>query len=146
MEKRKRGRPAYKPTAAQRRSVEQMRACGEASATIARALGIDIDTLNKHFADEIANGISRRRAEVIEMLFKAARKGNVTAQKHLSNMTGLTIAEGKVMGDEAAPEEAKPERAPKIGKKEAAQQAADNAGLGTDWGEDLQVGGSGRPN
>src|SRR5688572_16790694 len=110
---RKPGRPEYRATIEQRQTVEEMKFCGESDNTIARALGIDPDTLRKHFADELADGHAQRRKEVIGMLFTSARGGNVAAQKKLEEM-------GRAAGAAAA---VKSREAPsaKIGKKEAQQ-------------------------
>lgn len=80
------GRPPYKATIAARQRVEEMKFCGESDACIARALGIDPDTLRKHFEDELADGHAQRRSEVIGLMFDAARKGNVSAMKRLDEM------------------------------------------------------------
>jgi len=114
------GRPAFRPTIEQRRTVEEMKFCGESDNTIARALGIDPDTLRKHFPDELADGHAQRRKEVIGMLFSSARGGNVSAQKKLEEM-------GRV----AAAAESVKQREPKtaaVGKKVQQQQAAENVG------------------
>lgn len=147
MQKRGRGRPRFKPTPAHRRTVEQMVACGESQDRIARAIGIATNTLVEHFSDELQHGLARRRSEVLELLFKSARKGNVSAQKALAGITGLAAAADAVaaMGQ---PKERPARAAPpaKVGKKEAAQAAAENAGAGTEWGDDLHIGTGGRPN
>lgn len=109
---------------------------GESKATIARALQIDEDTLNKHFADELANGLARRRLEVTALLFKSARAGNVAAQKHLDQKVGAAAAETEFVGEKPAAGLA---RVPKPGKKEQAKEAANTAGAGTDWGDDLNT-------
>lgn len=114
------GRPEYRPTVEQRRTVEEMKFCGESDNTIARALGIDPDTLRKHFADELADGHAQRRKEVIGLLFSSARGGNVSAQKKLEEM-------GRVAGAAEAVK-ARETRAPKLGKKEERQIAAKNVG------------------
>lgn len=117
-EKRTRGRPPFKPTTAHRKTVEQMRYCGEPIAVIARAVGIDEDTLKKHFAEELADGHAKRRREVIGLMFTSARNGNVSAQKRLEEMgAGLD----KVR---EAPQEPAAQR---VGKKEAAKADADAA-------------------
>ncbi|WP_109658762.1 hypothetical protein [Mesorhizobium loti] len=137
----KRGRPAWKPTTAIRRTVEEMRSCGESEATIARSLGIDADTLRKHCADELDNGFSHRRREVIGLLYKSARSGNVTAQKRLEEMTRLAGAavefeeKSKQPGATEAP--VAPSRATKRGKKEVQRDEAFSAGTNSEWGEDL---------
>lgn len=119
----KRGRPAFKPTPRLRRDVTQMRAVGESKATIARAIGIDEDTLNKHFAEELLTGLAKHKREVTDLMFKAARKGNVTAQKALDAKIGAAGALDDFVGDRKPQPEAKQ---PKLGKKEQAIADAHN--------------------
>lgn len=114
---RKRGRPAYRATLEDRQIVEQMKFCGESDATIARALGIDPDTMRKHFADELADGHAHRRKEVISLLFTAARNGNVAATKKLEEM-------GRAAGAAEAVKAREP-RSATPGKKEERQAAAE---------------------
>lgn len=146
MTTRKRGRPAFRKTPALAKRVEELTSGGMSQEAIAKVLGCDSDTLRKHFGDELDNGIQRRRAEVIGLLFKSARGGNVTAQKKLEEMTGRIAAEegftGDRTGDAGAPAAAP--RPKKLGKKEEAAEAAETAGAGTNWGEDLHL--VGRPN
>lgn len=135
----KRGRPAWKPTATIRRTVEEMRSCGESEATIARSLGVDADTLRKHCSDELDNGFSHRRREVIGLLYKSARTGNVTAQKRLEEMTRLAGAAAE-FDDKSKQAGAPPSvaaRPVKRGKKEVQREDAFNAGTNSEWGEDL---------
>jgi hypothetical protein len=122
----KRGRPLFKPTPKQRRVVEQMVSVGESKATIARALRVDEDTLGKHFADELLNGRARRRLEVTDLLFANARKGNVSAQKHLENLTAAAAS---------IPDPVQQPRAPKLGKKEQALADAQNPDPNSTLGE-----------
>lgn len=137
----KRGRPAWKPTLHVRRTVEEMKACGESDNTIARSLGIDVDTLRKHCGNELEHGLSHRRREVIGLLFKSARGGNVTAQKRLEEITrtvgaaeDFDRATKPSHGSEAS---TRPARSPKPGKKEQQREEAFSAGLDNEWGEDL---------
>lgn len=117
---RQRGRPAYRPSIEDRKTVEEMKFVGESDNTIARALSIDPDTLRKHFADELADGHAQRRKEVIGLLFKSARNGNVSAQKKLEEMGRVASASEAVKARET--------RAPKLGKKEERRIAAQNVG------------------
>jgi hypothetical protein len=78
-----RGRPAFKPTQGQRRTVERLAALGESRGSIAQALGIALGTLDVRFGEELASGRARRRGDLIGMLFASARKGSVTAMKTL---------------------------------------------------------------
>jgi hypothetical protein len=114
------GRPAYRPTLKQRETVEQMKFCGESENTIARALGIDVSTLRKHFDEELDNGHANRRREVIGYLFEAAASKNVAAIKKLEEMGRIAAASEAVNG------RGKP--APKLGKKEERRLAAENVG------------------
>ena len=59
------GRPPFKPTAAMRRQVEELRSCGMSEDSIARVIGISTPTLQKHFAEELLNGSAKKRAEVL---------------------------------------------------------------------------------
>lgn len=119
-----------------KRTVEEMVSCGESENTVARGLGIDVDTMRKHFPNELLNGGSKRRKELIELLFSSARKGNVSAQKKLVEMTAVAAAAAEFERPEAA---AAPVKAPKRGKKELADEAASTAGIGTDWKSDLET-------
>lgn len=119
------GRPEFKPTAAHRRKVEELVSCGVSQEDCARAIGISKPTLVKHFEEELACGAAKKRAEVIGLLYKSAKKGNVSAQRTLEGMTRAVAAEeavrsraGKGQGRPAAP-------APKPGKKEMQQAAAE---------------------
>jgi hypothetical protein len=112
------GRPEYRPTIEARQTVEEMKYCGESENVIARALGIDVDTMRKHFRDELADGHAHRRKEVISLLFKSARDGNTATQKKLEEM-------GRASGaQEAVERRARAE--PKLGKKQEQQIAAGN--------------------
>ncbi len=119
------GRLPFQVTDEMRLRVEEYVSCGMTQEQIAKALGCDCDTLRKHCHDELVNGRARRRAEVVEMIFGTARKGNVTAQKKLEEMTAVY----------AEPEDNQPAKSePKLGKKEIAQLEAERAGTGTEWG------------
>ena len=134
----KRGRPTFRATAAQKRKVEQYVSAGMSQTDIARAIGCTEPTLQKHFAEELAIGAAKRRAECIDLLYRAARKGNVSAIKKLEEMT-------KVAALAEAQRNPKPEVPTKLGKKQQAAEAATVAGEGSDWGDDLQVPGPGTP-
>lgn len=97
-----------------------MKFCGETHAVIARALSLDVRTMEKHFADELENGHANRRRQVIGWMFDTAEKGNASMQKHLDAL-------GRVSGAaEAVEGRAKP--GPKLGKKEQRQAAAEQVG------------------
>lgn len=115
----------------ERDEVELMKATGMSDPQIAAAMGMSRTTLLKYFADELTNGGARKRRQILGWMAEAAKKGNVSAQKKL-----LEVSSGP-----AAPVvDGRP-----VGKKEAARKAAETAGVGTDWGDDLNVKGQ-RPN
>lgn len=89
---------------------------------IALGLGISRNTLTKHFDAELSTGACARRLEVLDAMFKAAKGGNVTAQKAYVAMTP------KIM----PPAPDKP-AASKTGKKEQAAAEAKTAQTGSDW-------------
>ncbi|GBD48089.1 hypothetical protein [Methylopila sp. Yamaguchi] len=132
----RRGRPAFKPTLALRRTVEQLVSVGESHESVARAVGCSRETLEKHFVDELATGASRKRREVVDLLYKSARAGNVSAIKKLEEMTGAASAAEGVRsrgwgGDASGPavtEPAAEARPEKLGKKEEQQRAAEQVG------------------
>jgi hypothetical protein len=117
--KTKAGRRPLKPTRRQRKLAEMCVAAGMTQVETAAVLGISKPTLELHFADELKNGAARRRAEVLVMLDRAARRGSVGAMKYLD-----TLFSG---GASAI-----------VGKKALKmQQAADVLEGGTEWGDDL---------
>jgi hypothetical protein len=75
-------RKPFVPTAEQRQNVEAMTGFGIAQADIARVIKnpangkpIDEKTLRKHFADEIATGLTKATAALAQSLFAEATKG-----------------------------------------------------------------------
>lgn len=134
--KRGRGRPAFKPTAAQKRQVSIAAAGGMRHDDIAVAMGICRDTLSKYFELELSAGAAARRMEVLQALYVAAKKGSSSAAKAF-------LAADPTLGvpplPAAAPAPAKAEAAPapvaaaKLGKKDQAQADAKTAAEGTEW-------------
>jgi DNA-binding CsgD family transcriptional regulator len=135
-----RGRPSFKPTAAHRRQVEECKSGGMSNEEIAMAIGITAPTLEKHFEDELAHGRARKRAEVLRLLYAAARKGNVSAQKQLHQITATQAAAAEWEAAEAPGRRAHAPTSAKLGKKEQAELAARTAGQGSEWGDDLVPG------
>lgn len=105
-----------------RRKVAVAAGGGMSHEEIAVALGISRNTLTKHFDAELSMGACARRMDVLEAMFKAAKGGNVTAQKaYVATVPKFSVP---------APEQPKP---PKTGKKEQAQAEATTAQVGSDW-------------
>jgi len=114
----------FMPTEESRLHVEELVCFGMSHEDIAKALGIARNTLLKHFADELANGRPRRRAELARLSFEAARKGNFSAIKRLEEIAvGPRVIKGRPAG-----------------KKEIAAVEAVTAGENSQWGDDLQIG------
>lgn len=103
---------------------------------IALALGISRPTLRQHFMAELTVGAAQKRMDVLEALFGQVKKGNVAAIKTallLSDAAGVGKQPEQQDGDGNAPAAAPPARAPRLGKKEAANLAAKSAADGTEW-------------
>ena len=93
---------------------------------MAIALGISRNTLEKHFEAELSVGAFKKRMEVLTAMHRAAKGGNVAAQK----------AYLQLQPTPAAPPLEAPAPAPKpAGKKQQADADAKTAGIGTEWGD-----------
>lgn len=142
------GRPQFKPTAKMRNDVAVWKAGGMSNHDIALVLDIDHKTLKKHFDAELTKHWAKKLARVLTARFTAAVKGNVTAQQKFIETGRAVSALAIVEGDTDHVSFADPKRGPPsrknrivpIGKKEAAEEAAKTAGLGTEWGDDLVAG------
>jgi DNA-binding XRE family transcriptional regulator len=66
------GRPSFKPRDEDRRFVKQMSALGLTHEEIATVIGINRDTLAKHFREEIDNGRLESNAVVAAAMFRHA--------------------------------------------------------------------------
>jgi hypothetical protein len=123
-----RGRPPKVATEANTKRAEELIAVGMSETDIAASFGIARETARRIYGEAFRHGRARRRAEVIHTLFDLARKGNVSAAKHLESMTGMASAEAAF--EAASVPEEKPK---KLGKKEQAQKDAQTAEQGTAW-------------
>ena len=131
------GRKPFRPTRAQLRRAEEMVAGGMSEPQVAVVFGISERSARRHFRAAFTDGLSKRRAEVINLLWGAARSGNVTAMKALEQMTGKADAVATWVGPRPEPVA----KVPRIGKKEQQQMDAEGVLSGTDpdWGSDLDV-------
>jgi hypothetical protein len=73
------GRPPHQPDAASRRLVEHHAATGTLHQQIAKLLQISLNTLKKHYREELDLGLARANAVVAGTLFTEAKRGNITA-------------------------------------------------------------------
>ncbi|MDN8617860.1 hypothetical protein [Variovorax ginsengisoli] len=125
-------RPPFKPTAAHRLRVSVAAAGGMAHEEIALALGVARNTLEKHFGLELSTVAHQRRMEVLVAQFRAAKKGNVAAQKaFLQNSPALAAPPVTKAAGEA-------KKVAPLGKKEQAQADAVGAATNTEWAELLR--------
>lgn len=79
--KNKGGRPQYKPTEQDIKTVEVMTACGISQEDVARCIGggITIKTLRKHFGEELATAKIKANAKMGQQIFTQAMAGNTSA-------------------------------------------------------------------
>ena len=127
------GRPELKITAAMRRKVSIGAAGGMSHESLAAALGMSRNSLEKHFEAELGVGAAQRRLEVFEALHAAAKKGSVAAAKAFltAPVSRAPVAQEPERTDiEAAAEAGLPVL---DGKKAQANAAAKVAAVGTDW-------------
>ena len=61
------------------RLVEHHAATGTPHAQIAKLVGVSLNTLKKHYPEELELGLARANAVVSGTLFAEAKKGNITA-------------------------------------------------------------------
>lgn len=126
--KKKRGRPEFRPTPELQKRVSVAAGGGMSHEEIAIGLGISRNTLEKHFAAELTHAAYQRRLEVLSAMHRSALKGNVAAQKAYLAMDPALAAPPTPKADE------KPATA---GKKDRAAADATTAATGTEWHADL---------
>jgi hypothetical protein len=125
----KRGRPAHIPTHQNRNKIRVLLAFGWSNKEIAKALRITTETMRKHYSVELRQRDEARpalKAKAVMMIFDAAESGNVAAMKELQRL---------IEQDDINRAPARPPREPRLGKKEAADLAAQDGHEDTGWGE-----------
>lgn len=122
------GRPPHQPTKANRDRVAIAAGGGMTHAAIAQALGISLPTLSLYYGFELSTGAHLKRMEVVQQLFRSAKKGSVTAGKAF-----LAHAPEFESTPEEKAEAAAATKPGKLGKKEQAQAEAVGAQVGTEW-------------
>ena len=80
------GRPAYKPTAAQRRRLMRGIAVGLTMQQLGDDLGVSMSTVRRAFAAEIKTARVRLTLDNLDRLHTAADGGNVSAMRELARM------------------------------------------------------------
>lgn len=114
----RRGRPAFEPSAKDRRAVASMVGHGIPAEEIAAVLGIDPKTLRKHFAREIAVGSIEANSKVAKNLHRIACSS--MPQAAVAGMFWLKARAG--WNDRPSTDGA--EKGKKERKKDAAKKAA----------------------
>lgn len=146
-EKGGRGAPEFQPTDYQRERVAIWAACNMSHQDICIALKSDIGkllsepTLRKHFYVELNELKIRKRADIFEARYKAAKGGNVSAQSKLIDQWELELPKPAAP---VTPDPSKPAKEKKLGKKDLAQRDAENAHKNSEWGNLVTPGA--RPN
>lgn len=112
------GRKEFAPTDDEREKVRVLKAGGMSNEAIAEAIGVSEPTLRKHFPSELDRGTAKVRADLLMARYRSAMGGNVSAQTKMLELVGASAAGAKIKEREKV--------APKVGKKEAQQQAAEN--------------------
>lgn len=141
-----RGRPAYEATEKDRNKVKLLLAVGWSNKRVANALAISLATLKRYFrAELVVRDQMRDRLEAaqLERAFEGANSGNVGAMRQLDRLIERQDLAGLDRKLRAAQEQSdddddRPKR--RLGKKEAASEAAKSAGEGSEWGADLLPG------
>lgn len=129
----KRGRPPHIPTQENRNKVRLLLAFGWTDRRVAAALRITKATLRKHYFVELRHRDEARealKASHLSMVYDAATKGNVGAMRQLGQLIQRDELDPTRLPAGAKPAAERPE---KLGKKEAAEQAAQTAHEGTTW-------------
>lgn len=113
----RRGRPSYAKTKENQQFVAARAAAGWSHARIAADMGIDDDTLRKHFSGELQNGRIYIEGMMIDVLTQKMREGHVPSMRLLKEMMEVQPERAPKPGD-------KPKAEPPIGKKKQAAMEA----------------------
>lgn len=129
----RRGRPSYAKTEENQRFVELRAAAGWTHEAIAQDMGIDSDTLRKHFSVELQRGRIKVEGVLLDVLMAKARQGHVPSVRELLDRVQAVAPppprrQAPVLADgapgEAAPDPAEIKAPRPLGKKEAQLKAA----------------------
>lgn len=77
--KKKEGRPPHRPTEATRQTVQLHATVGTRQEVMAEILGISVDSLHRHYRDELNTSREKANASVGGALYKKAMSGDTTA-------------------------------------------------------------------
>jgi hypothetical protein len=133
------GRSPFNPTTQRRDRVALLAAGGIPQPAIAAMLGCCERTLRNYFAVELETGRGVKRAQNLERLEAAAKRGNVSAMKALAAAFDRGEYQEQIAGETAAVRRERAEAAvrERMSKRQLLQRDALTAGQDTDWGTDL---------
>ena len=120
------GRPPHQPEAKDRQTVEVLAGFGIPALEIARVVGVSINTLKKHYATELENGAAKVEAKLVGNLLRLSNGTDGTALKATMFALQSRFGWSQYAARPTTPEE-------ELGKKEAANVAAQTAHNGTGW-------------
>jgi hypothetical protein len=138
----RRGRPQHIPTQENRNKVSMLLALGWNNERIAASLRITPPSLRRHYFSELKfREVARDRltADMAMTLWAQFKGGNVGAGREFGRLlerNDIAVGQADFYGGQRR--EAEAERIEPIGKKEQAAVAAQTAGEGTAWGDDLK--------
>lgn len=127
----RRGRPSYAKTEQNQRAVEVRAAAGWTHEAIAADLGIDADTLKKHFSEELKIAALKVEGMLLDVLQQRAREGHVPSVRELRERI-VARAPKAAKPNEAGKAAEKGKDAP-VGKKAKALEDAQK--VPDDWGD-----------
>ena len=133
-----RGRPEHIPTSQNRKKVDMLVALGRTNKEIAAELFITLPTLRRHYNFHLAaRKVARQRMNtaIAMKLWAGVEAGNVAATKAFLKFLDRNdlMLHGQTSPSDAA--RSARHKPPKLGKKEAARQAAREPDVGTTLGE-----------
>lgn len=133
-------RPAFRPTSEQREAALILAGAQLSRPEIAHKMGMAVEMLEEHFAEELAQGPVKCKADILTAMFHAGKGGNVAAAKVYLIFNGQ---EPRQADDDAGQQ---PAAIGLLGKKQAAAVGAQTAEQGTGWEDLVGPSSSGKPN
>lgn len=130
-----RGRKSHRRTPQVAEMVAVLKATGSTNDEIAARIGLSLPTLKKYYFRELDEGGARARQVLIETMWRKALSGNVAAAKFVRDL--FPKGDAAAFLEATQRNEPGPSSPARVGKKEAAQLAAQTAGQDSEWGDDL---------
>jgi hypothetical protein len=125
----KTGRPAFAPTARDRRAVEAMAAAGIGQAEIALVMNVAQPTLRRHFRRELTVGAIRAQVAITNALYREATRRSRPSVRAMELWLRCRCG----WREATAPETPRERRPEPLGKKAQAALDAKTAHLDSSW-------------